>query len=148
MHVNFKKDGKQYTKKVHRFVGKYFLSEPSKELIELCEYKWPYVVCINHKDHNKLNNHVDNLEWCDINHNNQEAIKAGIVPIMKGSRNGRSVLNEDIVHEICKDYEQGMMPKDAVEKYGISRQQATKIRAGYAWKHVWVNYDIDINRRK
>ena len=28
---------------------------------------------INHKDGNKLNNHLDNLEWCDQYHNQQHA---------------------------------------------------------------------------
>lgn len=146
--VNFKKNGKACSKKVHRLVGEYFLPEPDKELKELCESKWPYVVCINHIDHDKTNNSVENLEWCDINHNNQAAIAAGVVPIMKGSKNGRSKLTEDIVHEICKDYELGMMPSEAIKKYNISRQQATKIRAGFAWKHVWCQYNIVVNRRK
>lgn len=146
--VNFKKDGKQHSKKVHRYVGKYFLPEPSEELTKLCESKWPYVVCINHIDHNKTNNKVENLEWCDIRHNNHEAIKAGVVPPLKGTLNGRSKLTEELVHKVCKAFEEGMKPKDAVTEFGISRQQATKIRAGYAWKHIWVHYDIEVNRRK
>jgi hypothetical protein len=33
---------------------------------------------INHKDGNKLNNRIDNLEWCDAKHNNQEALRIGL----------------------------------------------------------------------
>lgn len=147
-HTQFKKDGKVYCRKIHRLVGEIFLPEPPDWLNELCLSKWPFKPCLNHKDHNKLNNHVSNLEWCDINHNNQEAIKAGVVPPLQGSKNGRAILTEDLVHKICKDFESGMMPLGAVEKYGISKQQATKIRAGFQWKHVWVQYDIKVNRRK
>lgn len=148
MTVNFKKDGKTYTRKLHRLVGELFLDKPEDWLVKLCESKWPYKPCINHIDHNKLNNSVENLEWCDINHNNQAAIIAGVVPPLKGELNGMSVLTEDLVHKICKCYQEGMMPKEAISVFGISHQQATKIRAGIAWKHIWCQYDIKVNRRK
>lgn len=146
--VCFKKDGKVMTRKVHRLVALCHLEPPSEELRLLCESKWPYKPCVNHIDHNKLNNNVENLEWCDVAYNNKAAIKMGVVPALKGSLNGRAILTEDIVHSICKDYQEGFMPTDAIKKYGISRQQATKIRAGYAWKHIWSQYDIKVNRRK
>ena len=44
---------------VHRLVAKAFISNPDN----LPE--------INHKDENKLNNHIDNLEWCDGTFNKQ-----------------------------------------------------------------------------
>lgn len=44
--------------KVHRLVAKAFIDNPNKYL------------CINHKDENKSNNRVDNLEWCNHTYNN------------------------------------------------------------------------------
>lgn len=38
---------------------------------------------INHIDGNKLNNHVSNLEWCTVLHNNLHAINLGLVPAAK-----------------------------------------------------------------
>lgn len=59
--VNLWKDGKERTHLVHRLVAEAFLP-----LIEGKNY-------VNHIDGNRLNNSVDNLEWCDHNDNNNHA---------------------------------------------------------------------------
>ena len=56
--VNLHKDGKQFQKYTHRLVADAFLENPNN---------YP---CINHKDENKVNNNIENLEWCDYKHNN------------------------------------------------------------------------------
>lgn len=43
---------------IHRLVGYYFIPNPSG------------LPQINHIDGNKLNNQINNLEWCDNKHNN------------------------------------------------------------------------------
>lgn len=43
---------------VHRFIASCFLPNPQN------------LPCINHKDENKTNNCVDNLEWCTAKYNN------------------------------------------------------------------------------
>lgn len=53
------KNGKSHTKKVHRLVGKAFIPNPDS-LLEL-----------NHKDEDKDNNSVVNLEWCTRDYNNK-----------------------------------------------------------------------------
>ena len=45
-------DGRQAQESVHRMVARTFLSNPNN------------LPCVNHKDENKLNNRVDNLEFC------------------------------------------------------------------------------------
>lgn len=51
------KEGKHYNKMIHRLVAETFLPNPHK----LKE--------VNHKDENKLNNNLSNLEWCDRKYN-------------------------------------------------------------------------------
>jgi hypothetical protein len=147
LEVQYKIKGHIKTLKVHRLVAEMFLPEPSEELKLKCSKEHHGKVLVRHLDNNKLNNRHSNLNWCDLETNTKQAWDDGLIPSLKGSLNGRAVLTEDIVHAICKDYELGMKPKEAISKYGISRQQATKIRAGYQWEHVSCQYNIKVNRR-
>lgn len=56
-HVLLKKEGKQFHYKIHRLVAIAFIPNPNN---------YPFV---NHKDENKLNNNVENLEWCTAKYN-------------------------------------------------------------------------------
>ena len=58
MAVHLCKKGNTWTASVHRLVAEAFIPNPNN------------LPAINHKDENPLNNHVDNLEWCTIAHNN------------------------------------------------------------------------------
>ena len=57
LRVTLRKDNICINKSVHRLVGEAFLDNP---------YGHPV---INHKDEDKTNNHVDNLEFCTIQYN-------------------------------------------------------------------------------
>lgn len=54
------------SKRVHRIVALSFLENP---------YNYR---CVNHKDGNKLNNRIDNLEFCTSSYNNYEAYRLGL----------------------------------------------------------------------
>lgn len=55
--VNLSKGGKMRTLSVHRLVAEAFIPNPNN----LPE--------VNHKDENKSNSHVENLEWCTAKYN-------------------------------------------------------------------------------
>jgi len=59
---------KHYMRYVHRLVAECYLPNPNN----LPE--------VNHKDGNKANNNVDNLEWCTRSENQQHAIRTGLKP--------------------------------------------------------------------
>ena len=59
--VKLGKNGKMKTHKVHRLVATAFIDNPDN------------LPVVNHIDCNKLNNSVDNLEWCTISYNMQHA---------------------------------------------------------------------------
>ena len=56
--VNLYKNCTKKTSKVHRLVANAFIPNTNK------------LPCINHKDENKENNCVENLEWCTYQYNN------------------------------------------------------------------------------
>lgn len=55
--VNLCKNGKKKMFKIHRLVAETFLENPDN------------LPQVNHKDEDKTNNRVDNLEWCDNKYN-------------------------------------------------------------------------------
>lgn len=76
--VGLYKDGKRKRIKVHRLVAKAFIPEiDGKD-------------CINHKDGNKWNNFVDNLEWCTRQENSIHASKNGLLVYGSKQRIGKA----------------------------------------------------------
>lgn len=66
LYVGLYKNGKTTTAKSHRLVALYFIPNPENK---------PQV---NHKDGNKLNNNVENLEWCTAAENARHAVDTGL----------------------------------------------------------------------
>lgn len=75
--VNLYKNRKGKTYKVHRLVALAFLGEY-------------YNLEVNHKDGNKKNNCVNNLEWCSRSENTIHAYKIGLAKAKKGKENEHS----------------------------------------------------------
>lgn len=66
------KNGIQKTYRIHRLVAKAFIDNPDD------------LPVVNHKDEDKHNNHVSNLEWCSIAYNNNYGTR-----LAKASRSNR-----------------------------------------------------------
>ena len=81
---------KKKTFYVHRLIAEAFIPNPNN---------YP---CVNHKDGNKRNNSVENLEWCTHSHNNREAYRLGLRTPNKATNKHKSVVMlDDNRNEIC-----------------------------------------------
>ena len=86
--VGLWKNNKQKTYKVHRLVAEAFLPNTDN------------LTQINHKDENKSNNNVNNLEWCDCKYNNTYGTR--IERISK--RRSKTVLQYDLEGNFIREW--------------------------------------------
>lgn len=105
-------NGKYHSRKVHWFVCMAFFGERHVGFQ------------VNHKDGNKINNTIENLEYCTIKDNIKHAYEMGLITPKVGSLNGNSKLSEQDVFEIRKYVAQCPIRyygrKKLAVKYGVS----------------------------
>lgn len=75
---------------------------------------------VNHKDHNKLNNFADNLEWCTNQYNNEHSF-------LHGRISGRTKLSVDALNDILHTKER---VKSLAIKYNVKPITIYKVRSG------------------
>jgi len=117
--VRIYENGRKHWLMVHRAVAMAYIPNPNK-------YN-----CINHKDENKTNNCVDNLEWCTLAYN----LGYGTKPMKTGISNrinkGHKVIYNDGVNET-------VFPSInyASQQTGICRSVITRqCKNGGAWRY-------------
>lgn len=119
--------GKRYPKRLHRLLGEHFIPNSNNEY------------CINHKDGNKLNNSLDNLEWCSLAYNTQHEFRTGLAkPIcLRGKDNPNTILTPTKVRAIRKliKYE-GISLRAIGRKYGVSVNTIINIKNKITWNHI------------
>ncbi len=118
LQVDLSKDGKRSMKKVHRLVMEAYIG--SSDLV------------INHKNGNKLDNNLSNLEYCTVSYNNKHAYATGLKVSPTGSshhmfgRRGDKCPNHKLSNtkkkEIKERYRRGGISQRALAKeYGVSQ---------------------------
>lgn len=90
---------------------------------------------VNHKNLDKADNRPDNLELLSHAANVQHAFAAGVVPAMRGERNGQSKLTESDVVEIRALVASGKAKRAIARRFQITPTLVRHIVSGRAWKH-------------
>lgn len=91
--------------------------------------------CINHKDSNKLNNHVSNLEWCTPKENTHHMIQDPNKNQFLGKKNPKSKLTMNQVLKIRKSYKDRNAYKLA-KQYGVTPRTIYLIYKHKIWKNL------------
>lgn len=118
--VDLCKNHKSTKKLVHRLVAEAFLENKSAQ--------------VNHKDENKLNNNIENLEWCTAKYNMEYNDRAKKIAI----KNGKSVIQYDLSGNILNKF---VSSREAsfitnIPDRGIRKAcYKTTPYKGYIWKY-------------
>lgn len=105
LQMNFSRNdgkGKNITALVHRLIALTFLENPNN-----LQY-------INHKDGNKQNNAVSNLEYCTRSENQKHAFKMGLQKMPKGEEAPCAKLTNEQARQIRKLYKEKQMSQQKI----------------------------------
>lgn len=125
LYVTFEANSKRTRFYVHRLVAEHFL--PNPDCLET----------VNHKDKDRGNNCVDNLEWMSYSENNEH----GECQVKAGKARRIPIYQCDLSGNIIKEWS---CAKVAAEELGYSNYSGinqcckgkTKTYKGYVWKYV------------
>lgn len=120
---------------VHRMVALTFLPNPTG------------LPMVNHKDENKFNNKVENLEWCDVKYNNcygtriqriqmNKSENRKSIPVAKIDRNGKVVKVYESINAAAAIKEN---PSYISIYRAVFGMDGRKTAGGFIWKKVEVN---------
>lgn len=113
------------TEVVHRLVAQAFIPNP----LNLPQ--------VNHKDGNKQNNHVDNLEWCTNLHNHRHARINGLYPDLSNPINFQSnKLDIYQVKTIRMCLHDGMRYAPLAKYFNVKTGCIKDIKLGRTWSNL------------
>jgi len=122
MKVTLSKYSKTEQHLIHRLIALAFIPNPENKC------------CVNHIDGNKLNNNIDNLEWCTAKENIQHAHRTGLVNYVVGEDHYCAKLNEFQVRVIRKT--KGLTQQELADIFKISQRSIYLIINNETWKHI------------
>ena len=118
-------NGKLKSLSVHRLLLEAFVGPPPS----------PAHQC-NHKDGNKLNNTLTNLEWVTPKENIQHMLSMGLRNEPAGENHALAKVTDKDVMEIRRRYALGHRHGDLAKEFGLAPGHVMDIARGVKWKHL------------
>lgn len=100
-----REDGKKFKAYLHRMLATAFLP-----LVDGCDV-------VNHKDGNKLNNALSNLEWCTHKQNSEHAWETALIN-NRGSKAKKALWNDEQVIQMRQLYKLGTPQRHLIKVFG------------------------------
>lgn len=122
--VGLYKEGKGNQRKVHRLAALAFVPNPENK------------PAVNHRDGNKQNNNVENLEWVTNRENTNHAYLNGLIDTAKGERNSQAKLTVELVNKAKELHDLGWTYKAIGQLIGVGGNQVSRIIKGTRWGHL------------
>jgi DNA-binding transcriptional ArsR family regulator len=104
---------------------------------------------VNHKDGNKLNDELSNLEWTTPSGNVIHAMKTGLFKPVYGENHCCATINEETALKIIELLlERKLTYKEIAEKVGTTESIVGSIATRKAWKHLTNGIDLSIVKHR
>jgi hypothetical protein len=116
--VRLSAEGKEKIFGVHQCVLSAFSERPE------------WAECINHKDGNKLNNNLSNLEWATLSENSKHAWKNGLYESNKNSQYKAVKIQDKDISRIKHLHSLGVSQREISLIYGVNRSYICSIVNG------------------
>ena len=134
LQVSLMTNGGRIFRKVHRLVMLTFAYFPGCETLQ-----------VNHKDANKLNNNIENLEWVTAKENTMHAINNNLRSSI-GSASPMAKVNETDVINIYNMIVEGKSDFEIANIIGCNRDIIRCIALGKTWNHMFTDEQRAIMR--
>lgn len=113
---------------VHRLLAQHFLGGIPQGMV------------VNHKDGNKQNNSLDNLEVVTYSQNAKHAFENGLNKGQPGQDNSMAKLTNDQAVKIAEGLKQGKDNETLGNEYGLHPRYVSLIRHGKRWPQLYKQY--------
>lgn len=120
LYVNLSKDGQSKKYKIHRLVAEAYIPNPDN------------LPQVNHKDENKTNNCLQNLEWCDAKYN----INYGTCITKRSNSRKKPILQFTLDGELVREWTSANdVGKEVQSNIVTCLKGRLKTAYGYVWKY-------------
>lgn len=123
--INLRSEKKEYHRRINRLVAETYIPNPDN------------LPVVNHKDHDRQNNHISNLEWCTVEYNTKESVR-----LFPERWKSQAVVDASTVEIICRMIQDYKRNKEISEKLNVGIDLIKHIRAGRSWKEISCNYNM------